>query len=130
MAEAKIPVYPQGFFNFRDGVDISDQRINEWIAEAREYLEHAEDGEYSYAASGNTFVIVFKYADDYIYCVSKGYMEASEWREQEETRTIKINPIVACWRKWFGKKHVGKIPTRPVRSTGTGVIHDKTEKDT
>lgn len=87
------PIYPNGrfitenlvyedFHDFRDGVDISDEKINEWIDKGLKYFEKYPDSPYWRArfGSGNTSVIILKWQDDdgslpyYEIIVTKSYM--------------------------------------------------------
>lgn len=65
--------FPKDFHNSKNGVDINDERINEWIEKCVNYLKNdseCENGGFSYIGSGNTLVIVFNHADDNkYYCV-------------------------------------------------------------
>lgn len=71
--------YPQHFYDFKNGVEISGETINKWIQECIESLEKDLNSEYNYIASGNTLVSVIRAHDDeskYVIHVSKNYAEA------------------------------------------------------
>ena len=107
MGDIKIPVYPDGFFDFSDGVDISDVQINQWLEEARTNLEYADAGEFAYICSGNTLVIVLKHEDEYRYVVTKAYADASEDRYRETRAIKKPCALLARWRKRLRKNNTG-----------------------
>jgi hypothetical protein len=81
----KIPKYPDDFFSFKIGVDISDDQINEWIEKNIQYLEENKKVNLAGTASGNTFVRVtrfYPYEDnfdtyEYQVVVAKGYSSAN-----------------------------------------------------
>lgn len=56
----KIPKYPEEFFDFSDGVDISNKRINEIIQGLVERLSSDEDISSLSSSTGNTKVEVFR----------------------------------------------------------------------
>lgn len=67
--------YPKGFYDFSDGVDISNEEINNWIEELISKLERDELNSVG-RASGNTYVKVYR--DDiakYRVVVTKNYQE-------------------------------------------------------
>jgi hypothetical protein len=77
--------FPYGFYNFHNGVDISDDEINNWIKKCIDQLENDKEESYASIASGNTMVIVKRYYDynyeedenryNYEIIVTKGYWE-------------------------------------------------------
>ena len=84
-----IPKFPDDFYSFYDGVDISNEEINEWIQRCISDLE-TNGGYCSSISSGNTTVTVHKfyyddYSDDYYYDVrvSKGYYLADTCDEKQ-----------------------------------------------
>lgn len=54
----RIPVYPEGFYDYTAGVNIEDGLVNEWIQECIDYLEENTESSYMFTASGNTYVLV------------------------------------------------------------------------
>ena len=60
MTNFKIPVYPDDFYDFTDGVNIDNATINEWIKQCIDNLEENSEDTYWSIESGNTFVIVFR----------------------------------------------------------------------
>jgi hypothetical protein len=75
----KIPVYPDDFYNYKDGVEIDNHTINEWIHTCLENLENYPNGDYAAISSGNTRVDVVRYTESgevhYHIHVNKGYEE-------------------------------------------------------
>lgn len=68
--------YPQTFFDFSDGVDISNERINEQIRNMIQSLAKSDEAnDYRMSATGNTCVMVFRYDYDKAYeiVVTKNY---------------------------------------------------------
>lgn len=55
----KIPQYPNDFFSFADGVDISNDQINDWIKSCIDRLEKS-NGNMTSTSSGNTLVRVIR----------------------------------------------------------------------
>lgn len=86
-----IPKYPDDFFDFKTGGDISNEEINEWIRSCVKDLEEDKNQEYSYTACGNTQVAVFrKFYEDkpelnsYEVMVTKNYQEADIWLKENK----------------------------------------------
>jgi hypothetical protein len=84
----KLPKFPDDFYSFHDGVDVSDEEINEWIQEGIKFLEINGGNDYT-ISSGNTTVAIHKYyyddySDEYYYDirVSKGYYQADTYDEK------------------------------------------------
>lgn len=50
--------YPKDFFSYADGVPLKDEEVNKYIKECLNDLD--KDTDYSYRASGDTAVFVFK----------------------------------------------------------------------
>lgn len=68
-----IPHYPEDFYDFSNGVDINDNQINVWIKQCIDYINE-ENTNFSFIASGNAKVIVFKFDDgEYEVNVIKDY---------------------------------------------------------
>lgn len=83
-----IPKFPDDFYSFHDGVDISNEEINEWIQKGIKELETIGGHNYT-ISSGNTTVSINKfcydeYSDEYYYDirVSKGYYQADTYDEE------------------------------------------------
>ena len=106
--EIRIPVYPRGFYDFSDGVDVDNDTINDWIERCRVELEDKEPGEFSMIQSGNSFVLVSKQHNGYYYVVSKGYQDAFEDFQAEATKRVKV-PDSHCWAKRIWQKLTGTI---------------------
>ena len=68
-------LYPEAFYSFAKGVDISDATINDHIQHGKQYLMENEDEFYYYWASGNTFIILIKSDEENIIevTVAKNY---------------------------------------------------------
>lgn len=98
--------YPsEDFFSFKNGVNIGDKTIEEWVNKCvetvKEGLKQGDDSPYAFTASGNTIVFVTYsqdveddvFADENYFniIVAKGYEEGmltiGELKE-EETQTI------------------------------------------
>lgn len=74
-----VPTYPNDFFDFNNGKNISDIEINKWIQECIDNLEKNKQSSSNSVSSGNTLVTVYRVNDSYFKykaCVSKGYYEA------------------------------------------------------
>jgi hypothetical protein len=74
--EFKIPNYPEDFFDFSNGVDISNEMINKWIKEMISELEGNPVATSNGISSGNTYVKVNR--DNfgaYSVTVAKDYQE-------------------------------------------------------
>jgi len=74
--------YPEGFYSFENGVDVSNSQINQWIKECIDNLEKNKTSNVSSMSSGNTLVVVFRcyYKDNdpqyyYNVIVTKNYSE-------------------------------------------------------
>lgn len=70
--------YPERFFSFKDGVDISNSQINAWIKDCIDKLEEDKSQNGYAISSGNTYVQVDRVALDdnryyYDVMVSKNY---------------------------------------------------------
>lgn len=73
-----IPKYPESFFDFGKGIDISNVTINEWIEDMFKELDENPDLKGLSRATGNTYVSVNR--DDcakYRVFVTKNYQEKS-----------------------------------------------------
>lgn len=78
--EKELPKFPNDFYCFNRGVDIKDDEINKWIKQCIDNLDNDptnKNGGFEYICSGNTFVAVFKHADDdeYYCIVAKNYFD-------------------------------------------------------
>lgn len=73
----KVPVYPDDFSSFKDGVNISNKEINDWIERGILTLEWEGSIGDSYSiSSGNSLVVIHKYKDEYRIVVTKDYSDA------------------------------------------------------
>jgi len=76
-----IPKYPQDFYDYSNGLKISEEEINSWINECIEKLS-VNESQSSYSIStGNTMVEVYKVETskdnyDYAVIVCKNYQES------------------------------------------------------
>lgn len=72
------PNYPQDFFSFEHGVDITNEKMNEFIDEALTYLvEHPEEQFYE-IAYGRVFIMATRMEDGMVdITVTKKYTQAS-----------------------------------------------------
>lgn len=78
-----IPKYPDDFFDFTNGVNITDEEINQWIQEGINSMEYDRDRDHWDISTGNARVDITRYiynenSDKYYYIirVSKSYAEA------------------------------------------------------
>jgi hypothetical protein len=67
--------FPKGYFSFHDGVPMSHEQINEWIANCIEHIEKNKRNKEWSIGSGNTMVMVSKDDDCYVVQVVQGYFE-------------------------------------------------------
>lgn len=67
--------YPNNFYDFSNGVDVSNDTINEWIDELLNKIDNEEVGDFLSIGSGNTEVYVHKMEDGVRVNVTKGYAE-------------------------------------------------------
>lgn len=67
--------FPTSYHTFKNGADITDEEINKWVRECIEWLEENPEESYRYIGSGNTFVVVFNFEDEYHITVTKNYFE-------------------------------------------------------
>lgn len=69
--------YPKYFFDFSDGVDISNEEVVKDIKRGITYLRDYKDNTIWYTARGNTFIEIHKLDDDkeFHIIVSKNYKE-------------------------------------------------------
>ena len=86
----KIPQYPQDFYDFSKGVDITDEEVNKWIKEGIEYLENHKDEVYYAIASGNTIIHISRYYYNdikgyYFYDidVAKSYANSTTYEDED-----------------------------------------------
>ena len=54
--------YPKDFFSYADGVPVKDTEINKWVKSCAYDLD--KDTDFSYRASGDTIVFVYKSDED------------------------------------------------------------------
>ena len=69
--------YPKDFYSFENAVPIKDDEVNKWVKECINDLD--KDTDFSYRASGDTFVFAYKSDEDLpsaTVTVAKRYEEA------------------------------------------------------
>jgi hypothetical protein len=76
--------FPKHFYHFSDGVDINNERIQEWVRNCLKQAEEAGEqyGYFLHTGTGNTAVILMVYEDEYNIIVAKNYYELSINREE------------------------------------------------
>ena len=67
LSEDELPTidtvqYPRAFYSFENAVPIKDTEINKWVKECINDLD--KDTDFSYRASGDTFVFAYKSDED------------------------------------------------------------------
>jgi hypothetical protein len=63
-------------FDFRDGVDISKEKINEWVKKTEDLLRNSKNSkDFHTISSGNTIVVSMKMDDEIVTIISKSYVE-------------------------------------------------------
>lgn len=82
--------YPSKFYDFRNGVKVKDYEIKQWLEEIKNDLIEADIGNHSFRASGNTFVIGFKYEDEYSFIVCDSYKELSLYTSETDINRFKF----------------------------------------
>lgn len=68
--------YPKDFYSFENAVPIKDDEVNKWVKECINDLD--KDTDFSYRASGDTFVFAYKSDEDLpaaTVVVAKNYQE-------------------------------------------------------
>ena len=72
-------IFPSDFYDFSNGKPISDEEINKWIKKClKSCLEDEADyGVYNYISSGDTFVLVLKFDNEYEIVVGKKHYTAN-----------------------------------------------------
>lgn len=78
-------VYPDSFYDFKNGVDICDEDIQKYVDDVYKTLkESGLDIDYAYSGTGNTIVIGLKCADgELAIIVAKKYLEYNEPLEED-----------------------------------------------
>jgi hypothetical protein len=79
--------YPEDFYNYNDGVNISIKEINKWIDECIERLEKCTDSDSMSISSGNTKVMVVRLNDEYRpydITVCKNYLEYAPYMNNND----------------------------------------------
>ena len=66
-------LYPDKFFDFSKGVDVSNKEINQWIDQLLKDVDALEIGQSASISTGNTKVEVTKLNDGIDVNVSKSY---------------------------------------------------------
>ena len=76
--------FPKHFYNFGNGVDIDNERIQEWVRNCLKKAEESEEpyGYFLHTGTGNSVVILMVYEDEYNIIVAKNYYELSINREE------------------------------------------------
>ena len=69
--------FPQHYYNFNNGKDITDEEINDKVRKCLEYLENNPTEDFVEYGTGNTNICVTRYDgdDEYRVVVSKGYYD-------------------------------------------------------
>ncbi|MCM3387211.1 hypothetical protein M3649_03580 [Ureibacillus chungkukjangi] len=80
----KIPNYPEDFYDFKEGVDIDNKTINEWIKKCINKLEEDKECSSYSTSSGNTYVRVFRCSEGLKYevLVSKSHAKAEIYEKE------------------------------------------------
>ena len=80
--------FPQHFTCHTDGVDISDEKINELIQDAIRDLQVHKDEDYYYCETGNLHVCAFRWDNDEVYhvVVTKDYYDCEVQYESIDCR--------------------------------------------
>lgn len=71
------PTFPQTFFNFGAGIEISDKDTQEMVNKAVDNIKTAKAGDFYNIATGDTMVVALKYEDGIDIIVAKDYWEDS-----------------------------------------------------
>lgn len=82
MEVSDVPHYPEDFYDFSNGVDISDEEINKWIKECVRTLNETYTN-YTSISSGNTQVVVYRLDEGYEVIVSKDYKRCVRYFNEE-----------------------------------------------
>lgn len=71
--------FPQHYYCFKDGINLSNDEINEDVRHLLEELNNCEEeyGVYRFVGSGNSIIFCFKFEDEYAIYVCKDYYETS-----------------------------------------------------
>ena len=97
--EQKITIdnlrFPDDFFSFRNGVDLSNEEIKVCIIESVKHLRNHPDKESWCISSGNTFVEVWNCVDDgeYHIFVAKDYYDCCVEYNQKDYDVYYINGV-------------------------------------
>jgi len=71
----KIPTYPNDYEDFSEGVDITNEQINDWVKQGFEYLQNIPEAQFYNNGTGNTEVNIFREAfGEFNITISKNYM--------------------------------------------------------
>jgi len=81
--------YPNDFFLYKNGVPISDDRVNEWLNRLKQQAIDGELDYYSLISSGNTFVMCTKHTYGYSFVVAKDYGEYHILSDENDDKKIK-----------------------------------------
>lgn len=69
--------FPKHFSCFKNGVDIKDNTINNWIKDSIKWLEENPNEPYRYIGTGNSIMIIFNHNDEYYIVVAKNYFDVT-----------------------------------------------------
>lgn len=67
--------FPTHFWKFGNGVNIEDEKVQQWVREGLSKIKANKDMPFWIAASGNTQVIILNYEDEYNIIVAKNYYD-------------------------------------------------------
>lgn len=84
-------MYPDNFYNFKDGSEIDNQTINRWLERVRKELIVAGDGEYNFVSAGDTFVLGLKNPDEYWFIVFNRHGRSEFVVDRHEQNIHEIN---------------------------------------
>ena len=70
--------FPKHFFE-PGGVDISDDKINDWVCQCLKIAEESNEpyGYFVHTGTGNTIVVLLAYEDEYEIIITKDYYQTS-----------------------------------------------------
>lgn len=76
-------IYPDDFYQFGDGVKLTDDEIKGFLFDVKNVLtrDKREWGVHQVVATGDTLVFGIKYEDEYVFYVCKNYQELSVAKE-------------------------------------------------
>ena len=68
--------YPDDFYSFENGLDISNEKIKEWIKDGYENM-NKRNTDFYYVSSGNTFVFMHNTSGELYIMVTKNFKDIS-----------------------------------------------------